>query len=100
MSSKLPQQLSWELASNRWSSMIDPVIANPIVNGLILKSIPLKAGSNVINHKLGRKLQGWYTVRIRNNAVTLYDTQDSNQTPNLTLNLNASVDCVIDLAVF
>lgn len=100
MSSKLPQQLDVNMMANRWATIIDPIIANPLNNGLILKNISLKTGNNVINHKLGRKLQGWYTVRVRNNAVTLYDTQDANQTPQLTLSLNASADCVIDLAVF
>lgn len=99
MSAKLPQQLPLDRMSNQWAALIDPIIKNPTVNTLVLQNISLAIGSNVINHKLGRKLQGWYCSRIRA-ASTIYDTQDSNQTPQLTLNLTASAAVVVDLVVF
>lgn len=97
---RLPQKLTLEQLQNRWSSLIDPVLMNPVNNSLLLKSIPLVSGANVINHKLGRDLQGWYVTRMRSVAISIYDTQDSNQMPDLTLNLNASAPCVVDLVVF
>ena len=96
---KLPQQVNLQMMQNTWATKIEPVISNPLVNGVILENVSLTAGANVINHKLGRKLQGWYPVRIRS-AATFYDTQDSNQTPQLTLNLTSSANVIIDLAVF
>lgn len=96
---KLPQQLDLPKMQTTWASAIDPVINNPIINGLILQNISLTTGTNVINHKLGRKLQGWYITRVRS-SVTIYDTQDSNQTPELTLILVASAPATINLAVF
>lgn len=87
------------MMQTQWAQQIDPLISNPITKGNVLQSISLIAGTNVINHKLGRKLQGWYTTRVRA-AVQIYDQQDSNQTPNLTLVLIADAPSIIDLAVF
>lgn len=95
----LPRKLSWELAQTQWAQQIDPVIANPLLNGSILKNVQLSAGINVINHKLGRNLQGWYFTRVRA-PVSVYDNQDTNQSPQLTLVLIASTPSVVDLAVF
>lgn len=96
---KLPQKLPLELLSTQWSQAIDPVISNPLNNASILKNIVLTTGANVVNHKLGRTLQGWWIIRQRA-AASVYDTQDTNQMPQLTLNLNSSANVVVDLAVF
>jgi hypothetical protein len=96
----LPQQLSLDQMQPKWASQLNPIISNPLNSASILKSVSLKSGANVINHKLGQNLQGWYPVRIRGVAVSLYDTQDTNPTPQLTLTLNASAAVVVDLAVF
>lgn len=85
--------------SNQWAAILDPVVNNPTVNTLVLKNQSLIAGSNVIDHRLGRKLQGWYVSRLRASA-TIYDTQDSNQMPDLTLVLVASAPVVADIVVF
>ena len=95
----LPQKLPLPMMQTQWAQQLDPIIANPTVNNLVLQNVALVSGTNVINHKLGRKLQGWYTSRIRANA-TIYDNQDGNQTPQLTLVLIASADVVVDLVVF
>lgn len=95
----LPQKLDLPQMQTKWATQLDPIISNPTVNNLILKNIHLSTGSNVINHKLGRVLQGWKPVRVRASA-TFYDTQDSNQTPQLTLVLVSSANVTIDLEVF
>lgn len=97
--SLLPKKLTWDLASDRWATILNPFISNPSNNSSILKNISLVMGTNVINHRLGRSLQGWNPTRIRS-SVTLYDLQDINQTPQLTLILVASAPSVIDLQVF
>jgi len=87
------------LLQTNWASVINPVVNNPLTNGILLKEVSLATGANVINHRLGRKLQGWILVRIRA-ASSIYDTQDTNQTPQLTLNLQSSASSVVDLYVF
>lgn len=96
---KLPQKLPLEQMAPQWASQINPVISNPTNNASVLKDIALITGSTVVNHKLGRKLQGWRIVRIRA-AATIYDTQDTNQTPQLTLVLVSSAPVTVDLEVY
>ena len=95
----LSPKLDWSLANPRWASLLNPVLANPIVGGLLLEGIVLKSGDNVINHNLGTKLQG-YIIVLNSAPVTFYDKQSTNQKPNLTLILNASGATTISLYVF
>lgn len=95
----LPLKLPWELAQTKWKTALTPVIQAEIVNGLLLTSIPLAMGDNVINHKLGRKLIGWIIVG-QNASATFYDKQASNQTPDLTLVLNSSAAVTANIWVF
>lgn len=78
---------------------LNPVFNTPILGGNILQNIPLIVGTNAINHKLGRALQGWYLVRKRGPAE-IYDTQDANTTPTKTLLLITDTDVVVDIYVF
>lgn len=87
------------LLQTNWSSQINPVLNLPINQGLLLKDISIVSGNNTISHKLGRKLQGWFLVRQRGPAL-IYDEQDSNLYPDLTLILNSSANVTIDLFVF
>jgi len=58
------------LLQTTWASQLNPLLKNPLSNGQVLKSLPLTSGSNVVDHKLGRKLQGWFLVRQRAAAMT------------------------------
>lgn len=78
---------------------LDQAATQPILNGVLLSSVALAVGSNIVNHGLGRTLRGWIPVRLRASA-TVYDTQDSNSTPALTLLLTASAAVTADLWVF
>lgn len=95
----LPQKLTLDAMQNTWASALNPIIASPQNNSIILKNIALAVGVNVISHKLGRNLQGWNPTRIRA-ATVIYDQQDTNQTPQLTLVLISSAAAVVDLEVF
>lgn len=82
-----------------WAAQINPVISRPQNNSVIIKSVSLSSGDNVIPHTLNRALQGWRITRIRA-AATIYDKQDTNTNPTANLVLNASAAVVIDLEVF
>ncbi len=99
MAGNLSPKLPWELANPRWASSLNPVLANPIISGQILGPIGVITGANVINHGLGRKLQGYFVI-MNNAAVTFYDSQTTNQRPELTLILNASGAATLSLYVF
>lgn len=87
------------LMQTAWASKLNPVLANPATSGLLLKNVKLSSGANTINHLLGRPLQGWCIVRQRA-AAAIYDSQDANLQPTLTLALQASAPVTVDLYVF
>ena len=95
----LALRLPWDKAQDQWATDINPVLTNPIVQGRLIQKVKLTSGNNMLNHGLGRNLVGWVIVRQRA-AATIYDTQDSNQLPNLVLTLNSSAAVVVDLYVF
>jgi hypothetical protein len=95
----LSPNLPWMLANPRWAATLNTLLANPIVNGSILSGVVLASGANTVNHGLGRPLQG-YIVILNNSAVTIHDSQSSNQMPQLTLILNASGATTVSLYVF
>lgn len=95
----LPQKQTLEQLQPKWASILNPIIKNPSNNANILQNINLVVGTNTINHLLGQKLQGWRISRQRALA-SIYDQQDNNQTPQLTLVLVADNPVTIDLEVF
>lgn len=82
------------------ANVVNPIASNLVINGLVLMRVPLVNGSNTINHLLGRNLIGWFLTRQRDVLVVVFDTQDSNPTPQLTLQLTTSADIVVDIYVF
>lgn len=56
----LPQKMSLDMMQNTWATALNPVIANPIVQGLPINNILLNANTpKVIHIPLGRVQQGW-----------------------------------------
>ena len=88
------------LMQTQWANSLNPVIDLPLNSALIINDISLSTGSNVINHRLGRKLQGWMVTRMKNSFVQIYDQQSTNTMTDKTLVLNSSGAGLIDLLVF
>jgi hypothetical protein len=86
------------LLQTNWASQINPVISNPIVNGVLQKNISLTVGTNVINHKLSRNYQGYVITGMHNVFSQIYDT--TSNTPSLTLNLHSSAATSVDIYCF
>lgn len=79
---------------------LDPIISKEIIDGVLHKSIALITGqNNIIEHKLGRPIRGWFATRKRADS-RLWDTQDTNTNTSTTLSLNCSANVTIDLWVF
>lgn len=85
---------------NLWSASLNPILNNELVNGRLVRNVELITGTTVINHGLGRVLNGWLVTRLRGSGPTIYDTQSTNTMPQLTLNLVSSAPVTIDLWVF
>lgn len=87
------------LLQNTWSALLNPFLQRPQNKSIILQNISLSAGSNTIQTGLNRTLQGWNLVRQRS-AASIYDNQDSNQSPTTTLILVSSAAVSVDIEVF
>lgn len=96
---ELSSNLPWELANSKWSASLNPLLANPLMAGRMINTVVLTTGINVVNHGLQRKLRGYILV-LKSANITIYDSQLTNQTPDLTLILNASAPATISLYVF
>ncbi len=92
----LPQGLDQTKMENQWASMIEPVLNNPLNKANLLTNVSLAVGSNVINHKLGRQMQGWFLADIQG-AAQIYRSAAMNP---LTLTLHSDAIVVVNLAVF
>jgi hypothetical protein len=93
---KLSSKLDWPLANPLWAASINPLIENPMNNGILITGLVLASGANIINHKLGRAPQGWIIVDIQGIA-SIYRSAPFNST---TLTLFSSADITISLGVF
>jgi hypothetical protein len=86
-------------AIGRLQSNIERALA-PIVEMTLLQGVDLEAGRTMrIPHMLGRPLLGWFPARVRAQC-DLWDEQDNNLSPELSLLLRTSRDVVADLVVF
>lgn len=94
--SALTQKVPIALMQTQWASQINPIINNALVQGQILTDISLANGVTTINHKLGRKMIGWYIVDITG-AATVYRSQPLNA---LTLTLTSNAAVTVALWVF
>lgn len=90
---------NFTMMQTKWAAALEPIIDLPLNDSVLLKGVVLTTGTNQVNHKLGRKIQGWIVVRQRS-AASFYDTQDLNQHPTLTLSLVSSANVTVDLVCF
>lgn len=98
MASQLSSNLDWSLANNIWAQTLNPLIANPTNSIQILQNIVLIAGKNIINHKLGRQMQGWFLTDVQG-AMTDYPYRSAPMN-NLTLTLTSTVNVTVNIGVF
>lgn len=93
---QLPIRIPYDLLLTKWSSILNPLIANPLNDVSILKNVILASGNNKIPHLLDRPQQGWFILDI-NSAITLYRSQPLNSQ---FLYLTASGAATVSLGVF
>ncbi len=93
---QLPLNLETGQMQTRWKSLLDPVLTNPLNNASNLTDITLINGITVINHQLGRVMQGWFITDI-NGAAQIYRSAPFNA---LTLTLTSNAVVTVSLGVF
>ncbi len=87
------------LLQTKWASILNPLLGLPLNSSNLIQGQVLAIGTNQVNHKLGRKLKGWIVTR-KTAGASLYDAQNSNQTPSTTLALVSDAIVTVDLIVF
>lgn len=94
----LPLKLDLPQMQAQWAAALNPVIANAITSGIQLTGVKLANGTTIINHRLGRKMRGWFVTDI-DGAATLYkpETAPFNET---TLTLVSSAAVTANLWVY
>lgn len=95
----LPQNVTVPAMQTTWATQLNPIIANALVQGQMISGVALINGTTMVNHRLGRRLQGWFIVGI-DAAATVFDNQASNQTPQLTLSLTSNAVATANVWVF
>jgi hypothetical protein len=84
------------MMQTKWASIINPFLMNPTNSKNVLMGISLNNGVTVINHLLGRMMQGWTLTDI-NGSASIYRSAPMNNTT-LTITSNAAV--VVNIEVF
>jgi hypothetical protein len=82
--------------ATKWKAQLDPVLANPTTNLVIIKNVALINGASTINHVLQRMQQGWILMDV-NGAATIYRSADFNS---LTLQLTSNAAVTVSIGVF
>lgn len=91
-----PTSQDFTLLQNQWKRPIESCLARPTNQSLLLNGVALISGATVINHLLGRKMQGWVIVDI-NGAATIYRSSPLNDK---TLTLTSSAAVTVNIEVF
>lgn len=80
----------------KWSSILNPLLANTLNGVSIVKSVSLIIGETKIPHLLGRPQQGWFIIDI-NAAATIYRSKPLESD---YLYLTSSAVAVVNIGVF
>jgi hypothetical protein len=76
---------------------LNPVLANPLLNGNIVTATLNSSAPVAIPHKLGRPWQGWTLVEV-DASVNVYRVGNDNAQQ--VLNLQASGACTVSVLIF
>lgn len=92
----LDSNKSLMLMQTTWSGPLNKLLANPLLDGFVIEDVALINGETTINHRLGRKMQG-YIVTDLNASAIIYRSKPLNDK---TLSLTSSASCVVNIYVY
>lgn len=78
------------------AAVVNPLLANPYLNGNILENVTLINGTTIVPHGLGRTQQGWAIVDIQG-AAQIYRNANFNST---VLSLSSDALVTVNIYVF
>lgn len=74
-----------------------PIIANPLLDGVLLTNVAVGTSPTKVEHKLQREIQGWIVVRNGANSVVWEPVRELTS---IYVTLQATADTTVDLWVF
>lgn len=81
------------------SQSVNPIVGNPITQGLFLSTVSLKIGANTINHNLGYPMTGYLIVSL-SIASSFSDNLITVPNPQTSFILNSSAATKANIYVF
>lgn len=87
-----------QLLQSTWTTILNPFLANPSNNSSILTGVVLQSGTNVIDHLLGQKMQGWEIADL-GAPVTIYRPASAPFNA-ITLTLVSSGLAIVNIRVY
>lgn len=96
MSAQLPMRLPYEMMQQKWASLLNPILLNPLNSIGIIENYKLNAGVNIINHMLGQLPQGWFLVD-KQGPGDIYRTAPYTD---IQLTLTSTTAVVVSIGVF
>jgi hypothetical protein len=95
--------LGGDVASTRMQSnvgqAVDTMLKSPLVEGRLIENVALTTAAINVEHKLGRKLQGYMVVQ-QNAGFIVFDAIVATTDTALYLPLKATGVCTVSLWVF
>jgi hypothetical protein len=93
----LPLLKDYSLLTNQWKSILDPVVANVLLQGNPVNGITLNATvAKQIPHGLGRMPLGWFLTDLLSQAIVWRSAAFTTT----LITLEASADTTVSLWVF
>jgi len=94
-----PKEYELDVVQRNVKEFAGQLEKNVILDGVLIEDIDLvSASSNTVNHKLGRKIKGWFITRIDANANVWENS--TQPLPKSTIVLDTSANCKVSLYVF
>ena len=85
---------------NRIESSLRPILSRKELDTSLIEDISLTTGSeNLVEHKQGKEIQGWYVVSI-DAAAHVYENTSTTADKKKYLSLNVSANATVSLLLF
>jgi hypothetical protein len=84
------------LVQNALKRTLDSITRNPVVGGTLLRTVPIAAGSNLVNHGLGRN---YITFFWGNPSASVSLSAGASPDPSKIINIVSSGPASLDLLV-
>lgn len=93
-----PADLNTTLSTAHLQNFTHQIESNPLISGRLIEGVVLTlAAPVIINHRLGKRPQGWIIVDVQSAGTPIIKRTAWD---NLTLTLATSADCTVSIWVF